>query len=123
MGLVGESGSGKTVTCRSVLRLFPSQSARITRGRVLFDGRDLVPLGAAAMRDVRGPEVAMIFQNPSTHLDPVMTVGDQVAEAITAHEGASRREARRRAAERALDFSTERIVPRYEQLYRELLGD
>ncbi|GIK97071.1 MAG: ABC transporter ATP-binding protein [Alphaproteobacteria bacterium] len=99
MGLVGESGSGKTVTCRSAMRLFPSRTARIARGRILFEGRDLVPLGEAEMRAVRGPQIAMIFQNPSSHLDPVMTVGEQVAEAITAHEGASRREARRRAAE------------------------
>jgi peptide/nickel transport system ATP-binding protein len=99
MGLVGESGSGKTVTCRSVLRLLPNRQARIARGRILFERRDLVPLGEAALRDIRGPEIAMIFQNPSTHLDPVMTVGDQVAEAIVYHEGATRSEARRRAAE------------------------
>ena len=99
MGLVGESGSGKTVTCRSVLRLLSNRYARIARGRILFEGRDLVPLGEAALRDVRGPQIAMIFQNPSTHLDPVMTVGDQVAEAIVYHEGATRAEARRRAAE------------------------
>jgi peptide/nickel transport system ATP-binding protein len=99
IGLVGESGSGKTVTCRSVMRLLPSRQARIARGRILFEGRDLVPLGEAALRDVRGPQIAMIFQNPSTHLDPVMTVGDQVAEAIVYHEGTTRAEARRRAAE------------------------
>jgi ABC-type dipeptide/oligopeptide/nickel transport system ATPase component len=73
-GLVGESGSGKTVTCRSILKLFPSGNARIAGGQVLFDGRDLVPLGERAMRNVRGPQIAMIFQNPSTHLDPVMNV-------------------------------------------------
>jgi oligopeptide/dipeptide ABC transporter ATP-binding protein len=99
VGIVGESGSGKTVTCRSVLRLLPSRNARIAGGRILFEGRDLATLGDAAMRDVRGPQIAMIFQNPSTHLDPVMTVGDQVAEAIVYHQGASRSEARRRAAE------------------------
>jgi len=99
MGLVGESGSGKTVTCRSIMRLFPSRAARIAGGRILFEGRDLVPLDEAEMRALRGPQIAMIFQNPSSHLDPVMTVGEQVTEAITEHEGASRREARRRAAE------------------------
>src|SRR5690606_37674084 len=99
MGLVGESGSGKTVTCRSIMRLFPGRAARIAGGRILFEGRDLVPLDEAEMRALRGPQIAMIFQNPSSHLDPVMTVGEQVAEAITEHEGASRKEARRRAAE------------------------
>jgi len=99
MGLVGESGSGKTVTCRSILKLFPTRNARIAGGQILFDGRDLVPLDARAMREIRGRQIAMIFQNPSSHLDPVMTIGDQVSEAIIAHEGVSRREARRRAAE------------------------
>lgn len=98
MGLVGESGSGKTVACRSVLRLLPGRNARIASGRVLLEGRDLVPLSEAAMREIRGPQIAMIFQNPSTHLDPVMTIGEQVGEAIIYHEGASRAEARRRAA-------------------------
>ncbi len=99
VGLVGESGSGKTVACRSILRLLPSRNARIAAGRILFEGRDLVPLTEPQMRDVRGPQIAMIFQNPSTHLDPVMTVGEQVAEAIVHHEGTSRAEARRRAGE------------------------
>jgi peptide/nickel transport system ATP-binding protein len=99
LGLVGESGSGKTVACRSVLRLLPSRNARIAGGRILFEGEDLVPLSEARMREVRGPQIAMIFQNPSSHLDPVMTVGEQVGEAIVYHEGASRGEARRRAKE------------------------
>jgi oligopeptide/dipeptide ABC transporter ATP-binding protein len=99
IGLVGESGSGKTVACRSVLRLLPARNARIASGRILLEGRDLAPLSEAAMREIRGPQIAMIFQNPSTHLDPVMTVGEQVGEAIVYHEGASRAEARQRAAE------------------------
>src|SRR5690606_22526900 len=82
VGIVGESGSGKTVTCRSVLRLLPSRHARIARGRILFEGRDLVQLRESEMSAVRGPQIAMIFQNPSTHLDPVMTIGRQVSEAV-----------------------------------------
>ncbi len=99
VGIVGESGSGKTVTCRAVLRLLPSRRGRIAGGRVLFEGRDLVPLRDAEMRDIRGRQIAMIFQNPSSHLDPVMTVGEQVAEAVTYHEAVGRAEARSRATE------------------------
>jgi len=99
LGLVGESGSGKTVTCRALLKLLPSRRARITGGAMRFEGQDLVPLREAEMRAVRGPKIAMIFQNPSSHLDPVMPVGRQIAEAIVFHEGASERQARARALE------------------------
>jgi peptide/nickel transport system ATP-binding protein len=99
MGLVGESGSGKSVTCRSVLRLLPTGKARIAAGAVRFEGRDLTTLSEAAMREVRGPSIAMIFQNPSSHLDPVMRIGDQIAEAIVYHRQATRSLARREAAE------------------------
>jgi ABC-type dipeptide/oligopeptide/nickel transport system ATPase component len=79
LGIVGESGSGKTVACRSILRLLPSERARITSGKVLFEGRDLLHLAEPSMRELRGSRIGMIFQNPSTHLDPLMTVGRQVA--------------------------------------------
>jgi oligopeptide/dipeptide ABC transporter ATP-binding protein len=87
VGLVGESGSGKSMTAFSILRLFPTASARVASGRVLFDGRDLTALPEAALRAVRGREVAMVFQDPATYLDPVLTVGEQVAEAWVAHHG------------------------------------
>ena len=99
LGLVGESGSGKTVACRSMLRLLPSERARITSGQVLFEGRDLLRESEAQLRQLRGSRLAMIFQNPSTHLDPLMTVGRQVAEPLIYHEGLSPREARSRAIE------------------------
>ena len=99
LGLVGESGCGKTVTCRSVLRLMPSARARITSGEIRFEGRDLMTLSEAEMRHMRGPSMAMIFQNPSSHLDPVMRIGDQIAESLFYHEGLSKREAWRRAGE------------------------
>jgi len=97
LGLVGESGSGKTITCRALMRLLPEGQLRITRGSVALNGRDLVPLSEAAMRKVRGVEVGMIFQNPNSHLDPVMRIGDQIAESVRYHEGASRADARKRA--------------------------
>jgi peptide/nickel transport system ATP-binding protein len=99
LGLVGESGSGKTVACRSMLRLLPSERARIAGGEVLFEGRDLLRESEAQLRGLRGSRLAMIFQNPSTHLDPLMTVGRQVAEPLIYHEGLSNREARQRAIE------------------------
>ncbi len=96
LGLVGESGSGKTVTCRALMRLLPEQ-LRIAGGSVALKGRDLVPLREAEMRQVRGVEIGMIFQNPSSHLDPVMRIGDQIAESVRYHEGAGPKEARDRA--------------------------
>ena len=93
LAVVGESGSGKSVTALSILRLLPSPPARVEAGRVWFGGRDLLTLSEAEMRDVRGNAISMIFQEPMTSLDPLMTVGRQIAEAIEAHQGVSRAEA------------------------------
>jgi peptide/nickel transport system ATP-binding protein len=93
LGVVGESGSGKTVTCRALIRLLPSRRARIVAGRVRVDGIDLLALDEAGMRQVRGGTIGMIFQNPTTHLDPVMTIGEQIAEPLRVHQGMSRDEA------------------------------
>jgi len=98
LGLVGESGSGKSVTAFSILRLL-QPPGRISGGRVLFDGRDLLTLSEREMRAVRGAGISLIFQEPMTALNPVMTVGDQIAEALTVHGMASRAEARLRAVE------------------------
>jgi len=89
VGLVGESGSGKSVTSLAILRLLPVQ-ARIS-GEIHFDGRDLLRAGEEEMRSVRGARISMIFQEPMTALNPVMRVGDQVAEAVLAHQGAGGR--------------------------------
>jgi peptide/nickel transport system ATP-binding protein len=98
MGLVGESGSGKSVTCRALMRLLPGRQARIVAGSVRIAGVDLMTLDEAQMMRVRGAELGMIFQNPMTHLDPVMTIGDQIAEPLRVHQGMSRAAARERAA-------------------------
>jgi ABC-type dipeptide/oligopeptide/nickel transport system ATPase component len=98
LGLVGESGSGKSVTAFSVLRLV-QPPGRITGGRILFEGRDLLTLSEREMREVRGKGISLIFQEPMTALNPVMRVGDQIAEALTVHGLASRRDARLRAIE------------------------
>jgi peptide/nickel transport system ATP-binding protein len=99
LGLVGESGSGKSVTCRALMRLLPSRQARVTAGSVRIDGLDLTALDEAAMMRVRGATIGMIFQNPMTHLDPVMTIGDQIAEPLRVHQGLSRAAALERAAD------------------------
>jgi len=96
--LVGESGSGKSVTAFSILRLL-QPPGQIVNGRILFEGQDLLTLSERNMRAVRGARISLIFQEPMTALNPVMRVGDQVAEALTAHNMASRSEARHRALE------------------------
>ena len=99
MGLVGESGSGKTVTCRALLRLLEGPNVRTPSGEARFEGRDLLRLGARELRALHGRRIAMIFQNPSSYLDPLMTIGRQVAEPLVHHEGLSAREAQSRAVE------------------------
>lgn len=99
LALVGESGSGKSVTALSILRLLPEPSGRITAGHVWFRGRDLTALPASAMRRVRGREIAMVFQEPMTSLNPVFTCGDQIAETLRLHEGLGRGAARARSIE------------------------
>ncbi len=89
--LVGESGCGKTVTSLSILRLIPP-NGRIVEGRILFKGKDLCKLSEEQMRDIRGKEISMIFQEPLTSLNPVFTIKDQIAEAIMVHENASKQE-------------------------------
>src|SRR5215207_7544766 len=91
VGVVGESGCGKTITAMSVLKLIPMPPGRIVAGQILWKGRDLVPLDADAMRKIRSKEIAIVFQEPMTSLNPVYTIGDQIAEVIRLHEGLSRR--------------------------------
>jgi peptide/nickel transport system ATP-binding protein/oligopeptide transport system ATP-binding protein len=102
LGIVGESGCGKSVLSLSVMRLVPPPG-RNTAGRVMFDGKNLLDLSPAAMRDIRGNRIAMIFQEPMTSLNPVFTVGDQITEAMRAHDSSASEKALRSKAIAALD--------------------
>ena len=93
LGVVGESGCGKSVTALSILRLVPSPPGRIVGGAVRLEGRNLLELGEAEMERVRGNDISMIFQEPMTSLNPLLTVGRQIGEAIVLHQGLSRRDA------------------------------
>jgi len=99
VAIVGESGSGKSASALSLLRLIPDPPGRITGGRILFDGRDLLQLSEAEMRQVRGGDIGMVFQEPMTSLNPVLTIGRQITETLEQHRGADRTGAERRAIE------------------------
>jgi len=103
LGIVGESGSGKSVTALSILRLLPGNSARIRSGRILFQGQDLLMMPERVLRRIRGRDISMVFQDPAAYLNPTLTIGSQLREAISAH----RRDLSRQAVEaRAIELLT-----------------
>jgi oligopeptide/dipeptide ABC transporter ATP-binding protein len=97
LGIVGESGCGKSVTALSIMGLIPKPPARIEQGSVVFDGRELTRLSERELEDVRGKDIAMIFQDPMTSLNPTLKIATQITEGIRRHLGLSKREARKRA--------------------------
>jgi len=99
LGLVGESGCGKSVTSLSIMRLIPSPPGKIEKGRILFRNRDLISISEAEMRKVRGNDIAMIFQEPMTSLNPVFTIGSQIMEAVILHQKVGKKEAKNRTVE------------------------
>jgi oligopeptide/dipeptide ABC transporter ATP-binding protein len=98
VGLVGESGSGKSVTSLSIMGLLPKPAGRVVSGEILFEGRDLTQASDKALRQLRGKDIAMVFQDPMSSLNPVLTIGEQVEEVVRAHERVGRTAARDRAA-------------------------
>src|SRR5262245_47678672 len=98
LAIVGESGCGKSVTANSILRLVPEPPGRIA-GAIRFQGRDLLKLSERAMREVRGNDISMIFQEPMTSLNPVLTIGRQIAEPFRLHQGLSRESVEQRVVE------------------------
>jgi oligopeptide/dipeptide ABC transporter ATP-binding protein len=99
VAIVGESGSGKSVSALSILRLIPDPPGLITGGEILFDGKDLRRLSEPEMREIRGRDIGMVFQEPMTSLNPVLTIGRQITETLEQHQGADRATADRRAIE------------------------
>lgn len=99
VGIVGESGCGKSVTSLSIMKLVPHPPGKIVGGAIRFKGEDLVTASEKRMREIRGNEIAMIFQEPMTSLNPVFTIGDQIGEAVRLHTKASKKESRQRAIE------------------------
>lgn len=99
LGIVGESGCGKSMTAMSILNLVPQPPGKIVSGEILYEGRDILKLKESEMRAIRGAKISMIFQEPMTALNPVFTVGEQIAEALRVHKGMNRREAMDKAAE------------------------
>ncbi len=99
LGIVGESGCGKSVTALSILRLVPSPPGRIEGGEILFEGEDLLMLPSGALRDIRGNQISMIFQEPMTSLNPVFTIGSQISEAIELHQKLGKAEVKKKVIE------------------------
>jgi oligopeptide transport system ATP-binding protein len=99
LAIVGESGSGKSVTAKSIMRLLPEANTMIKGGEILFEGQDLLKLSQKRMQDIRGPKIAMVFQDPMTSLDPTMKIGRQITESLKEHLGLSGQRARERAIE------------------------
>ncbi len=122
LGLVGESGSGKSLFCRSLIRLLPSSLLKIDGGQVLLEGRDLTEISDAEMLAVRGSEIGMVFQNPTSHLDPVMRIGDQIAEGIRYHQGLSAQNARDVAIEILMQVGFPDPVRQYDSYPHEFSG-
>jgi len=99
VGVVGESGSGKSVSMRSVMRILPEPPAKIEKGEVFFKGNDLLKLEEKEMQGIRGKDIAMVFQDPMTSLNPVLTIGRQLTEVLIEHENMSKAQAKERAIE------------------------
>jgi oligopeptide/dipeptide ABC transporter ATP-binding protein len=122
VAVVGESGSGKSVTALSVMRLIPDPPGRITAGTVTFAGRDLLTLPEPDMRRIRGGEIGMVFQEPMTSLNPVLTVGRQITETLEQHRGLSRVEAAKRAEALLLQVGIAEPGRRLKQYPHQLSG-
>ena len=120
VGIVGESGSGKSVTCRAILGLLPA-TAEVT-GQVEYNGRDLLSMDSEGLRHVRGRDVSMVFQNPASHLDPLMAVGLQVAEPLIHHQNTSATQAREAAIQSLREVQLDRPEQRVDNYPHQLSG-
>lgn len=118
LGIVGETGCGKSVTVRNILGLLPSPPAEVISGKILYDGKDLLKISPAEMAAIRGSEIAMIFQDPMTYLNPVFSIGDQMVDVIMAHQktlSRSQRKSRKQARTHAIDMLRKVHLPNPDQ--------
>lgn len=122
LGIVGESGCGKSMTSLAMLRLIPSPPGRITKGSITLEGKNLLELSETQMQDVRGNDIAMIFQEPMTALNPVFTIGQQIIETIVRHERISAKEARLKALDLIASVYMSEPERRLDQYPHELSG-
>ncbi|NND81127.1 MAG: ABC transporter ATP-binding protein [Gammaproteobacteria bacterium] len=122
LAIVGESGSGKSVTCYSMLGLIPMPPGKIESGSAMFEGRDLLAMSESELRDIRGDEIAMIFQDPMTSLNPFLSIGEQLVEPLIYHRAYSRSEARVRAIELMEECGIVRSAERFDSYPHEFSG-
>jgi len=122
LAVVGESGCGKSVTALSVMRLIKSPPGRIERGEINFDGKNLLKLSEAEMRQIRGNDIGMIFQEPMTSLNPVYTIGDQISEAIVLHQKVGKTEARAKGIEMLRKVEIPEAAKRFDEYPHQLSG-
>lgn len=122
LAIVGESGCGKSVTALSIMRLIKTPPGKTERGEIFFDGVDILKLPEKDMRSIRGNDIAMIFQEPMTSLNPVYTVGDQIAEAITLHQGLGKKAARERVIEMLRKVEIPAPEKRFDEFPHQLSG-
>jgi len=122
LAVVGESGCGKSVTALSVMRLIQSPPGRIERGEINFDGKNLLKLSEAEMRQIRGNDIGMIFQEPMTSLNPVYTIGDQISEAIVLHQKVGKTEARAKGIEMLRKVEIPEAAKRFDEYSHQLSG-
>ena len=122
LGIVGESGSGKSVCCYSLLGLIPQPPGKIESGTAIFEGQDLLAMNEESLRQIRGDDIAMIFQDPMTSLNPFLTVGEQLIEPLVYHREYSREQARERAAELLEEVGIRRVADRFDAYPHEFSG-
>ena len=115
LGLVGESGCGKSVTALSIIGLLQTPPAKVVKGEIIFNGENLLDKSEDDMRDIRGKDISMIFQEPMTSLNPVFTIGRQISEVITQHQNVSNRE----ALERTIEMLKRVRIPRPEKVVKQ----
>lgn len=122
LGIVGESGSGKSITSKAIMQLVPKPAGKVKSGEILFEGNDLLKKGEKEMQKVRGNEIAMIFQDPMTSLNPTMTIGQQIMEGLRKHQKMNKKEAHKRAIELLNQVSIPNPAKRIKQYPHQFSG-